>query len=372
MDAKGVYVSVVVNARNDDHGGRMIDRLQATIRWNMRLLEAYKVPSEIVLVDYNPPKDKPLLSDVLEMPQESEYCSVREIVVPPEIHDKYPDSEHINIYVLLAQNIGIRRARGEVVISIMADILLSVESVEILASKEIKENSYYRADRIDINRGVLDVDYAEIPDYIENNILQIQTRYGRMPFVGLKKKQWRKLLFNINTKHANSRLHTNASGDFIMMSKSNWHKLRGFAEIDVLGRYVDGLMCHMAFFSGLEEKMVGSVFHIDHDSKWKSSPLSIFEKGLFLVFPKVSVLRVMNFVSRLIARFNPDVLAVLGGEREYEKIGVKPLGRKEYMLIVDSLKNGRRDVSINGRGWGLYEHELREVCMTKSGASQER
>ena len=58
------YLSIVMTSRNDDYGGNALRRMQVSINGRLEQLEKYHIASELILVDWNPPSDKPLLKDV--------------------------------------------------------------------------------------------------------------------------------------------------------------------------------------------------------------------------------------------------------------------------------------------------------------------
>ena len=65
------YLSVISCSRNDDHGGSMHKRMQTSLNALIEQLERFRIESEIILVDYNPPQGKPL-------------CDVRSTILWPE------------------------------------------------------------------------------------------------------------------------------------------------------------------------------------------------------------------------------------------------------------------------------------------------
>ncbi len=83
MAARGEpYLSLVVAARNDDHGGNMLARMQGMLDSWIGQAERYGLQSEIVVVEWNPPADRPRLKDSLRWPSQPKYCEVRLIEVP--------------------------------------------------------------------------------------------------------------------------------------------------------------------------------------------------------------------------------------------------------------------------------------------------
>jgi len=63
------YISVVVAARNDNHGGNMIGRMQAFVDSWIGQARRHDLSSEIIVVEWNPPADRPRLRDALRPPQ---------------------------------------------------------------------------------------------------------------------------------------------------------------------------------------------------------------------------------------------------------------------------------------------------------------
>jgi len=111
------YLSVIVAARNDNHGGNMLSRMQAFLDCWIEQARRFNLSSEIVIVEWNPPAERPRLKDALRWPADLP-CAVRFVEVPKEVHARFPHSEAIPLHQMIAKNAGIRRARGEFVLVI--------------------------------------------------------------------------------------------------------------------------------------------------------------------------------------------------------------------------------------------------------------
>ena len=62
------YISFVVATRNDDHGGNMSSKNQYFVdRWSY-LVKKFNLSAELIIVEWNPPKNKNLLKDELKIP----------------------------------------------------------------------------------------------------------------------------------------------------------------------------------------------------------------------------------------------------------------------------------------------------------------
>ena len=101
------YISVVVAARNDNHGGNMIGRMQAFIDSWIGHARQYDLPSEIVVVEWNPPADRARLIDALRWPPDMGPCEVRFVEVSREVHNRLPNSDAIPLHQMIAKNVGI-------------------------------------------------------------------------------------------------------------------------------------------------------------------------------------------------------------------------------------------------------------------------
>src|SRR5277367_4561336 len=144
------YISVVVAARNDDHGGNMLARMRAFLNAWICQSTRYDLSSEIVVVEWNPPANRPRLMDCLPQPSERGRCQVRFVEVPPEVHRRFPNHDAIPLHQMLAKNVGIRRARGEFVLATNIDVILSAELMRFLAERQIEPRRMYRIDRNDV------------------------------------------------------------------------------------------------------------------------------------------------------------------------------------------------------------------------------
>src|ERR1700722_20937716 len=121
------YLSVVVTTRNDDHGGNLLGRTQAFVNGFLSQCRRHKVPAELIIVEWNPPPDRPPLAEALQWRDSEGWCQVRIIAVPLEIHQRWRTWKALPLYQMTAKNVGIRRARGEFVLATNIDILFSDE-----------------------------------------------------------------------------------------------------------------------------------------------------------------------------------------------------------------------------------------------------
>jgi hypothetical protein len=176
------YLSVVVTARNDDHGGNLLRRMQIFVDAWINQAKRHQLPSELILVEWNPPPDRERLVKALRWPSDAGPCKVRIIEVPPEVHAKYYHSTALALYQMIAKNVGIRRARGEFILATNIDIVFSDELMMFLAERRLEKCRMYRIDRTDVMsdvpvNGPLDEQLA----YCQHHVIRLCAREGIYP-----------------------------------------------------------------------------------------------------------------------------------------------------------------------------------------------
>ena len=65
------YLSVVAVSRNDNHGGRLTYRMQKFVDGFITQCKRHNVHAELILVEWNPPEDRPFLDKALKYPKTS-------------------------------------------------------------------------------------------------------------------------------------------------------------------------------------------------------------------------------------------------------------------------------------------------------------
>lgn len=266
-------LSVVVTSRNDDHGGNLLHRMQVFVDAFLALSHKYQLACELVVVEWNPPRDVKRLADELVWPTSWKTVTVRFIEVTSEQCDRLPDSDRMPLPQFEAKNVGIRRARGRYILATNFDILYTEQLIAFLASGKLSQDCFYRVDRYDLGKDVpLGIPVEEQLKFCEEHVVRIYAfngeyeiakRAGAFQFV----RNAVKLIWKIRRWGARDKIHTNACGDFTLMAKQHWHNLRGYPEIGSHA-YVDGLICYMAASMGLRQVILNSpmrVYHQEHN-----------------------------------------------------------------------------------------------------------
>lgn len=175
------YLSVVVTSRNDDHGLNLRRRMQIFVTGLAAQAKRFRVPIELIMVEWNPPPENPGLVDALTWPT-TKWVDSRIIQVPPELHRRYKHAEGLPVYQMIAKNVGIRRSRGEFVLATNIDLLFSNELFEFLAGRRLSSGKMYRVDRWDADENVpLDASIDEQLQYCATHLMRINGRGETYP-----------------------------------------------------------------------------------------------------------------------------------------------------------------------------------------------
>lgn len=243
------YVSFVLTGRNDGYGGDFVSRFLATLQFNSRELLARRVAHEFVLVEWAPIPGAQLLTDLVDAHCPAAVTSVfRTVVVDPAYHDAVTLNPRVAYQEYLAKNVGVRRARGDYVITTNCDIFLGRRILDQLAERALSPSILYRAPRWDLKERTdvdrIDWGYLEDPMSLSGRARTIEPPY-----------------------------YAGGAGDFIALDRGTFHLLRGFNEVYRLVRIaIDGNFVVNAAACGVQIADIGGpVYHLDHAGSYRKS-----------------------------------------------------------------------------------------------------
>jgi hypothetical protein len=327
---KRKYLSIVITSRNDNHGGNALARMNFFIQMLFTQSKLLDLDIEIIVVEWNPPTETLKLIEAIKWPKIISNVHVKIIEVPQKIHRSYKHSGKLPLFQMIAKNVGIRRASGDFILVTNIDILFSMHLMEFFSSRCLREGVFYRIDRYDVPNDVLKTDsMKEAMDYCRNNIIRIN-RFGVTHETGQSYKSSQKISDNFIKKGFT--LHTNASGDFILMSQKDWLKTKGFAEFEMYSFRIDSLFCYTAFYSGIKELVLEDpmrIYHIEHEqgSGWTPG----------------------NGVKKLNERLTEAGIPQISCEQ-------KEMWQKEMI-------RSKKPIFFNGSDWGLMNEVLPETTL---------
>lgn len=293
------YLSIVLAARNDNYGGDFNSRLHNCVHWLANLVEENKLPTELLIVDYNPVEENEPLLKIINWPANRNYLTIRFVHVPQETHVQLVNPavrKTVPMFEFVAKNMGVRRAKGEYILCTNCDILFHPQLIEFIAQQCLDKQSYYRAERYDYHKidrydfHNMEATLRSIQQKVFRIFLKIHSydlRWGENAFEitfqrmrhslqvflnynSVKAKTlWMLLGMEVNYRTFLLKYHTNASGDFMLMHRDHWHRLRGYPEDTYISTHTDSIFCVMASIAGVLENILRwPVYHQDHERRY--------------------------------------------------------------------------------------------------------
>ncbi len=343
------HLSIVAASRNDDHGGNLFERMQLFVDGLADQARRFDMPTELVLVEWNPPADRPSLAEALRW-EPAEQLQPRVITVPPDVHRTFAHADGLPLFQMIGKNVGIRRSKAPFVLATNIDILLSDELFAFLQSG-LKANALYRVDRHDV---LAQLNASPLPSPADIRALEVLREHrldglrypnGRPPVarkppapahrtgngLGVKPalKELNRIAMAAVDRVVLPKLHTSACGDFTLTTRDVWFGMHGYPEWPAYSWHMDGVALFQAYAGGveminLEPPLVA--FHLEHGegSGWTPESSRLFER--------------------------------------LDAAGVPYLSTFDYRKLARKLVRGSRGFHpINGSDWGLASMELAEA-----------
>jgi len=343
------YLSIVGWTRNDGYTLNYAQRLEHAIGFLVRQLERYKIPSEIIIVEWNPPPDRPLMVERFRSFQSVPNVTLRFITVPSEHHQGLIGGDVRGMHNSYAANAGIRRARGRFVLPKPLDTYYSDQLVSRIASTNLDEHSVYRCDRVDAKPD--DEDWIKLSDqelliYLESHRVHRNER----------------LTHSIDWKIRD--LHTNASGDFMLMTAAKWAQIRGFPrDPTVLCLDGDSIALHAAAAYGAREVHWQEewVYKIAHSNTYAERTKTVWKDWQ------------RSLDGRLLSKGWRELAFNLRVWLNYPRRQVRGLENIygpsiERNFVAKAARHAKNDVSIptNDTRWGLGGVQLQDQYVTRA------
>lgn len=305
------YLSFVMVGRNDTYAGDFVRRMQVSIDTTAELLESHGCNAEIVIVEWNPPADRPGLDETLETPDHVD-VPIHIITVPREIHEEFPKSDRIPVFEYAGKNTGIRRADGEFVLATNPDILFNEPLIQFIADERLDQDLFYRVSRYDVETDVsADQSTEDRLSHCARNVYRVSTTNDgfvrttsysdeSMDFVSdyvsklatqprkllrLRKRRhrsrlWQRVMRVINVQdsadvkdgrsemsvsrpNTNEELFMLSSGDFMLMHCDGWEEISGYPET-ATNEHIDSIGCASAVRAGFRQAVLNEPYRIYH------------------------------------------------------------------------------------------------------------
>lgn len=343
------YISFVMFARNDSYGHQGTSRLQHSIDTLLQQLNDLQLESEIVLVEWNPPADGVSLAKALRMPIRSESASLRIITVPGHFHARYRGHDDKGMHVAAAFNVGLRRARGEFVLPKPSDVYFTDEVLGRIARRDLDQGSIYRVDRYDVHPAAVNYLGSDRRLLFEQCRLHVVHHHAPLDMPEY---------FEIR------KLHTNACGDFSLMSQVLWSQVRGWYEgTSVASLDVDSLAVHGAAACGGKEVIWPDpyrVYKFVHGSISINRVQQIFrpyEQWLEFATRRTLSIQGQNKLRMFFDFPKRTVKGLPGTHSSFER---------NFLRRAQRWALGKGPYYLNTSDWGLANQSLPEVCVGKA------
>ncbi|HEX9366560.1 MAG TPA: hypothetical protein VF921_08030, partial [Vicinamibacterales bacterium] len=252
------------------------------------LANRYRLPAEIVIVEWNPRQDRAPFRESLRWPDGLGHVRLRFLEVPAEIHRTLPNADRLPIFEYIAKNAGLRRARGRFLLATNPDLFYSPALVRWLARAPLSRETFYRVDRRDL--------CEEIPDdlslpgrlrFCRRHVSHLHAVFGSYRLGGVFRGRRLRAEYDrwandgtgaeppTDTLDARlilpaDGLHRNAAGDFFLMERRWWRRLRGYPEL-YTHSHIDAIFCWIASSAGLVQEILPSRCHLYHQAHHRAS-----------------------------------------------------------------------------------------------------
>jgi hypothetical protein len=317
------HLSIVATSRNDDHGGNLTKRMQSFVDGLVYQADRAGTHVELILVEWNPPSDRPPLAEILRWPPPDSFLTCRVITVPEAVHGRIMPHEGFGMMQMIAKNVGIRAAQGPWILATNIDILFPDDVFDLMLGS-LDHRNLYRVDRVDVpfpfpeeletniekllvwcasnplriayqrgswvqGAGLVAPVAQSLPDLLRimgtrlwqryrNRIspsindstrqtweaMEVLRRDQRDPHLYVRTKQ---RVTAIGRVAVLPKLHTNACGDFTLLAKEAWHELRGYPEWPVHSLHIDSVFLWQAYAAGIRIVPIGgsnAIYHMEH------------------------------------------------------------------------------------------------------------
>ena len=111
------------------------------------------------------------------------------------------------------------------------------------------------------------------------------------------------------------RVHTNACGDFTLLSREDWFALGAYSELEMYSLHIDSLLMYASHHAGLEEVILGPecrAYHIEHSagSGWTpEGENSLFERLRSKGIPVLTVDEMYGMAHGIQTQGNPRLFS---------------------------------------------------------------
>tara|TARA_B100000287_G_C20568172_1_gene755413 strand:- start:105 stop:962 length:858 start_codon:yes stop_codon:yes gene_type:complete len=253
-------ISVVLCGRNDNYGGHLNERFSYSINGFLQVFD------EVIYVDWNTDPGKKILTDEIEIKDRSKLKVIE--VNHEKASELLQDESAQKMCEVLARNVGIRRAKGDIIVSSNIDIIPFERVYLDILIQKLQKGEMITFTRNDIE--LSDIKKNCNPESLE--LWKVPMIFGAepirrkliSPYISINKEIIEK--FPENKHHVLSSIICGC-GDFQIAYKETWYKIRGFEENLTKRLYLDTSVQYKVIMSGgvVTACSFPPIYHLDHE-----------------------------------------------------------------------------------------------------------
>ena len=261
-------ISFVFAVHDPEYGGGLLASTQRHIDALIELANRYRLLSEIVIVEWNPRQDRARFRESLRWPDDLGHVCLRFIEVPVEIHRTLPNADRLPIFEYIAKNAGLRRARGQFLLATNPDLFYSPALIRWLARTSLSPERFYRVDRRDLSEEIPgDLSLSRQLRFCSQHVAHVHALFGS--YRPGNADGGRRVRDEYD-RCMHDGLHRNAAGDFFLMERGWWHRLRGYPEL-YTHAHIDAILCWVASSAGVVQEILPSRCRLYHQIHHRAS-----------------------------------------------------------------------------------------------------
>jgi hypothetical protein len=253
-------LSAVCCGRNDNYGGHFLESALYSLNSMLKTFD------EVVYVDWNTEEGKKIVTDELHLENRDK---LRIFHITPDLVKKITNGTPTPpMCEVLARNIGIRRATGDIIFSVNSDLIISTREQIDLMCQKLEVGDMITLTKQDVELEDLKKHFGDETDIqhlmpVIFGVWPIQKRL-MIPILSMNKEL---MLKQPEDKHHQCASIIQACGDFQVAHRETWFKIKGFEESMTKRLYNDTNVQYKVIMSG--GKILASntphIYHIEHE-----------------------------------------------------------------------------------------------------------
>jgi len=253
-------LSAVCCGRNDNYGGHFLESALYSLNSMLKTFD------EVVYVDWNTEEGKKIVTDELHLENRDKLCVFH---VTPDLVEKITNGTPTPpMCEVLAKNIGIRRATGDIICCVNLDVIVPPREHIDLMYQKLEVGDMITLTKQDVELDDLKKQFGDETDIqhlmpIIFGVWPIQKRL-MLPVLSMNKEL---MLKQPEDKHHICASIIQACGDFQVAHRETWFNIKGFEESMTKRLYNDTNVQYKVIMAGgnILASNTPHIYHIEHE-----------------------------------------------------------------------------------------------------------